>query len=204
MGTNPFVPNGLTLSGARTRMGGAATYQNNSCVIKAGYGSAISRGDLVNAGTGALAGYAVLSLLADTQSWGVFTTVYPYFDSTAQQTMHGLIGSYPANANPSTDIQASLVDDPGVTFVAQVSGGPWQQLWNNQNINFLAGTNGVPNITGQSTLALDASTIGTTNTLPFRIVGPIGTVGGPQDPTNSNPWIEVRLNTSIQLSQTGR
>ncbi len=32
--------------------------------------------------------------------------------------------------------------------------------WNGQNINFLVGTNGAPNITGQSTLALDAAVKG--------------------------------------------
>ena len=203
-GTNPYVPNGLTLSGARSRTGGAATFQNNSCTIKSGYASAIGRGDLINAGTGGNAGYAVLSLLADTQVWGVFGAVYPYYDATAQQTMHGLIGSYPTNANPLTDITAWLTDDPGVTFIAQCNGGTFAQSWINQNINFLAGTNGVPNATGQSTLALDPTTIATTNTLPLRIVGVVGTVGGPQDPTALNPWLEVRLNTSIQLSQTGR
>lgn len=203
-GTNLFQPNGLSVSGARSRAGGAATYQNNLCTIKAGYASSIGRGDLVNKGTGNLAGYAVLSLLADTGVWGVFTTVYPYYDNTAQQTMHGLIGSYPSSANPAADIQACLVDDPFVTFMAQVSGGPWAQNWAGQNINFLTGTNGVPNATGQSTLALDANTIATTNTLPFQIVGVLGTVGGPQDPTAINPWIEVRLNTAALLNSTGR
>jgi hypothetical protein len=203
-GTNLFQPNGLTVSGARSRAGGAGTYQNNLCTIKAGYGSNIGRGDLVGRGTLTNAGYAVLSLLADTSAWGVFTTVYPYYDLTAQQTMHGLIGSYTTAANPSTDIQASLVDDPFVTFIAQVSGGPWSQTWTGNNINFLAGTNGAPNTTGQSTLALDASTIANTNTLPFQILGVVGTVGGPQDPTFTNPWIEVRLNTSSLLNPTGR
>ena len=118
--------------------------------------------------------------------------------------MHGLIGAYQNTANPSADIQASLVDDPFVTFIAQVSGGPWVQNWAGQNINFLAGTNGVPNVTGQSTLALDAATIATTNTLPFQILGVVGTAGGPQDPTFTNPWIEVRLNTAALLNSTGR
>jgi hypothetical protein len=202
MATNPFVPNGLSV--ARSRAGGAATYQNNQCLIKAAYGSNIGRGDLIYKGTGALTGYAVLSALADTGAWGVFGAVYPYYDNTAQQTMHGLNGSYTSNANPSTDIQAWLIDDPFVTFVAQVQGGPWLVTWAGQNINFLAGTNGVPNITGQSTLALDATTIATTNTLPFQIIGTVGVTGGNQDPANINPWIEVRLNTASLLNPTGR
>ena len=202
MATNPFVPNGLSV--ARQRAGGTGDYQNNSCVIKSGYGSNIGRGDLVNKGAGGNAGYAVLSLLADTGVWGVFGAVYPYYDNTAQQTMHGLIGSYTSTANPSTDIDAWLIDDPFLTFVAQVSGGPWAQNWAGQNINFLTGTNGVPNITGQSTLALDANTIATTNTLPFQIIGKVGVTGSNQDPANVNPWIEVRLNTAAMLNPTGR
>jgi hypothetical protein len=202
MATNPFVPNGLSV--ARSRAGGAATYQNNQCLIKAGYASNIGRGDLIGKGTGASAGYAVISGVADTGAWGVFGAVYPYYDNTAQQAMHGLIGAYTNTANPSTDIDAWLIDDPFVTYVAQVSGSPWSVTWAGRNINFLAGSNGVPNITGQSTLALDAATIADTNTLPFQIVGKFGVAGGPQDPANTNPWIEVRLNTAALLNPTGR
>jgi hypothetical protein len=202
MGTNAFVPNGLSV--VRSRAGGAATYQNNLATIKVGYGSNIGRGDLVNQGTGANSGYTVLQGLADTQTFGVFGAVYPYFDTVQQGTAHGLIGSYQSGASPSADISAWIIDDPFVTFIAQVSGGPWLQSWRGQNINFLTGTNGVPNATGQSTLALDASTIGTTNTLPFQIIGVLGVQGGPQDPTFTNPWIEVRFNTAALLQTTGR
>ena len=202
MGVNAFNPNGLSVS--RSRAGGAATYQNNLVTIKSGYGSSIGRGDLINGGTGTLAGYGVLSALTDTSVLGVFGAVYPYYDTVQQGTAHGLIGSYQSGASPSADISAWMIDDPFVLFYAQVSGGPWVQTWRGQNINFLAGTNGAPNATGQSTLALDASTIATTATLPFQIIDVIGTVGGPQDPTNTNPWIEVRLNTSALLSSTGR
>jgi hypothetical protein len=50
---------------------------------------------------------------------------------------------------------------------------------------------------------VDATTINTTATLPFRILGVAGVSGGPQDPANTNPVIEVRLNTSEQLNATG-
>lgn len=202
MGTNQFVPNGLSV--LRSRAGGAGTYQNNLCTIKVGYGSNIGRGDLINQGTGTNAGYAVLQALADTRTFAVFGAVYPYFDTVQQGTAHGLIGSYQSGASPSADISAWCIDDPFVTFLAQVSGGPWAQSWRGQNINFLTGTNGAPNPTGQSTLALDAATIATTNTLPLQILGVIGTVGGPQDPTNTNPWIEVRFNTAALLQSTGQ
>ena len=201
MGTNLFAPNGLSI--ARSRVGGAATYQNNVRTIKQGYGSSIGRGDLVKMGTGGSAGYIVLSTLTDTNSVGAFISVLPYYDLTQQGTAYGLVGAYQATSNPSADVQCEVVEDPFVTFMAQVSGGPFAQSWVGQNINFLTGTNGAPNIAGVSTLALDASTIATTATLPFQIVGVLGTIGGPQDPTNINPWIEVRLNTSQILSSTG-
>ena len=83
-------------------------------------------------------------------------------------------------------------------------------IWNSNvrdGINFLTGTNGAPNISGTSTLALDATTIGTTNTLPFRIVGyAYGAGDNPGSnlpPVNINPWIRVKLNTSEQNVATG-
>jgi hypothetical protein len=202
MATNPYAPNGLSV--ARSRAGGAATYQNNNGLIKVGYTSSIGRGDLINKGTGAYSGYGVISLLADIGSWGVFGGVYPYYDSILQATSHGLIGSYQAGASPTADIPFWLIDDPFVTFTAQVLGGPWLPSWSGQNINFLAGTNGAPNSVGQSTLALDGGSVATTSSLPFQIIGTFGTSGGPQDPANVNPWLEVRLNTAAILNPVGR
>lgn len=204
MATNSYVPNGLTVGGARQRAGGSASYQNSIFKIKAGYsGSNIGRGDLVKRGTGAQQGYIVPALTTDTNIVGVFDTVLLYYDKTAQQTMHGLNGSYQTNANPSADILCTVIDDPFVTFVAQVNGGPYLQAWEGQNINFLTGTNGVPDITGQSVLALDGASVGTANTLPFQILSVTGVTGGPRDPANTNPWIEVRMNLASMLQQTG-
>lgn len=215
MAANTYAPNGLTVGGARSRISSAGNYAMQSGMIKAGYGTAIGRGDLVNFGTGANQGFVVISGHADTNGMGVFNTVYPYYDQTAQQTMHGLNGSYPTTANPSSSgpsspystvagILCSVIADPFVTFIAQTnSTGGWQQVWAGQNINFVSGTNGVPNATGQSTLALDYASIAVDPALPFRIVGPAGTVGGPDDPNNDNCWLEVALNTSWLLNPTG-
>jgi hypothetical protein len=202
--SNLFAPSGLIF--ARNFISGANTYQANQFKIKQGYSTAIGVGDLVKTGTGGNQGYIVPALLGDTNVLGVFVGVLPYYDNTAQQTMHGLIGSWPgASANASSDVSCLVISDPFAVFRAQVSASTsaYFESWRGQNINFLTGTNGAPNIAGVSTLALDFSTLATTATLPFRVVGNSGVTGGPQDPGNNNPWIEVRINTSEVLSATG-
>lgn len=201
MGTNPFAPTGLSF--VRNFISGANTYQANRATIKQGYSTAIGRGDLVKMGTSTSQGYMVLSASTDTGSYGVFVSVDPYYDATLQGTAHGLNGSWPTNANPTADVLAWLIQDPFATFAAQCSGGTFAQSWIGQNINFINSSNGAPDASGRSTLALDPTTVNTTNTLPFRIVGVVGVTGGPQDPANTNPWLEVRLNTSLALAQTG-
>jgi hypothetical protein len=201
MATNLLAPIGLSFS--RSFISGANTFQANPFLIKSGYASSIGKGDLVKTLTGGSQGYIGLATTSETAILGVFIGVLPYYDQTAMQTMHGLNGSYPSTANPSADIPALVVSDPFATFIAQVSGGPYLPSWRGQNINFLTGTNGAPNSAGSSTLALDGSTVATTATLPFRIVGTVGVTGGPQDPANTNPWIEVRLNIAEALSATG-
>lgn len=201
MATNPFAPNGLSF--VRNRISGANTYQQNQRSIKVGYGTTIGMGDLVKVGTGTYQGYIVLAVLGDTGVLGAFGGVLPYYDSTLQATSHGLNGSYQSTANPAADIPCLIAMDPFCTFKAQVSGGTFATSWVGQNINFLTATNGAPNAAGRSILALDYATLGTSNTLPFRIEGVLGVSGGPQDPANVNPWIEVSLNTSTTLQTTG-
>lgn len=201
MGTNLLQGNGLSV--VRNRLSGASTFQANQKAIKQGYGSSIGRGDWVKAGTGTNQGYIVLATTSDTASIGAFVSVLPYLDSTQQATAYGLNGSYQSSSNPSADVQCLVIEDPFMTFMAQVSGGPFAQSWVGQNINILNGTNGTPNAAGVSTLVLDGGSVGISNTLPFQIVGVLGVSGGPQDPANTNPWVEVRLNTSQMLSAAG-
>lgn len=201
--SNVFAPTGLSFT--RNFISGANTYQQNLSAIKVGYTTAIAMGDLVKIGTGAQQGYVNLSLTTDTVHLGVFGGILAYYDQTLQTTFHGLNGAYQTTLNPAADIPCVVVMDPFAAFAVQVSApsNAFTQSWIGQNINFLTGTNGVANTAGRSTLALDYTTLGTSNTLPFRIIGPWGYVGGPQDPTNNNPWVEVRLNTSAALQATG-
>lgn len=201
MASNTLAANGLLW--ARNKIGAAPTSQSNIYYIRKGYvASNIGVGDLVKTGSGANQGYVVPSVLNDTSGLGVFIGVLPYYDLTYQQTMHGLNGSFQLSANPAADIPCAVISDPFATFRAQVSGGTYAQTWRGQNINWLTGTNAAPNAAGISTLTLDYATLGTSNTLPFRIEGVAGVPGGPRDPGSVNPWIEVSFNPNwIEMLQ---
>lgn len=195
MATNTLTPMGLLQSS--NFLGSAPNYGMNAYKIKKGYATIIGFGDLVATGTGGNQGYVTLAAFNATSALGVFCGVLPYFDLTQQQNAHGLNGSYQSTSNPSGDIDCVVISDPFAVFRAQVSGGPWAASWRGQNINFITGTNGAPNAAGISTLTLDGASVATTNTFPFRIVGLAGVPGGPQDPANTNPWIEVTLNIGV-------
>jgi hypothetical protein len=201
MATNLLAPNGLSF--ARNRLAGSNSLQAQKFKIKAGYASSIAMGDLVKTLTGGSQGYIGLSGVGDTSCLGVFAGVLLFYDSATQLNSHGLNGSWVASSSPNADVDCLVISDPYAAFIAQVSGGTYSTSWRGMNIDFLTATNGAPNASGRSVLALDFSTLATTNTLPFRIVGPAGVSGGPQDPENVNPWVEVRLNTAEELSATG-
>lgn len=208
--TNLLQPNGLSV--ARNQISGSNTYQTGVRTIRRTYGSNIGMGDLVKAGAVADEGYIALALTTDTNALGVFAGVLPYYDTVFQQAAYGQNGAYQSTSSPSGDIPCEVIVDPFVTFLAQVAGGPFLQTWVGKGINFTSGTNGAPNISGRSTLSLDAATVGVDPTLPFQIVGiasawPGGLQVSAADINTlqsvTNPWIEVRLNTAQMLNPTG-
>lgn len=71
----------------------------------------------------------------------------------------------------SADIEAYIVADPNAKFIVQAGGSttPITLANVNNNANFTIGTGNTSN--GISGAALDQTTIATTATLPFRIVG---------------------------------
>lgn len=215
MATNTAAPVGLIPS--RNLYGGSPTFQENIFTIKKGYAQNIGIGDLVITGTGANQGYVTISTGLESAQLGVFRGITSlqatsavggaqgdgYYDTVLQTIAYGLNGSYPATASPIGDIGCRVISDPGAVFRVQMINGAWAQNLRGQNISFAAGTNGVPNSAGQSVLSVDFNTVGTTNTLPFRIVGLSGVSGSGQDPANTNPWIEVMLNTPEQAQSAG-
>jgi hypothetical protein len=200
--TNTLAPMGLVPS--RHILGISPSFQANKYKIKAGYATKIGIGDVVVTGTGGNQGYVTLAPDAAQGCLGVFAGVLPYFDNTLQGNSFGTNGAWPgSNANAASDVDCLVYDDPFLVFRVQVNGGPWAITWRGDNATWTTTTNGAPNNAGISTLSLLASSIATTNTLPLRIQELVGVTGGPADPANTNPWVEVRLNLSEHLASTG-
>lgn len=203
MATNNPAFQGLLFS--RNRRNASPTYQGNKYTIKQGYATKIAIGDVV-ASDSVNKGYVILA--PDNRVaqgvLGVFGGVLGYFDNTAQQQAYGLNGAWPgANANASGDVTCLVYDDPDDVFRAQVLGGPWLQSWRGNNIDWVGGTNGAPAASGISTLQLNGASVANTATLPFRIQELVGVSGGPQDPANTNPWVEVCINFGMSEFQAG-
>lgn len=212
MPANTLAPSGLVYS--RQRAGGSATMQSNAYQIQRLYGSSIGLGDLVKTLTGAAQGYIGLATNVDTAILGVFAGITGsgaipgalgggYYDANTQTYQYGLNGAYVNTAAPvvGTNIGCVVIDDPDAVFRIQLSGVVWANSYRGLNVNFVS--NGAQNASGISTLYADGSTIAATNTLPLRILGLAGQPGGPQDPGNTNPWIEVCLNTPEASNSTG-
>lgn len=218
MATNTAAPNGLSF--VRNRITASPTFQPSIKLIKNGYASNIGIGDLVITLTGASKGFVGISTGVESAQLGVFAGITSppqgtygqpgavgdgVYDTNMGAMNYGRNGAYVSTITPPTGVNvgAKVIDDPFAVFRAQMIGGAWTDDLMGQNINFTAATNGVPNASGVSILSLDFASIATTNTLPFRIVGLSGVQGGPQDPSNTNPWIEVSLNTAELLASTG-
>lgn len=203
MGTNTLAGNGLVFS--RNLISAAPTFQANQRAIKNGYATKIGLGDLVKTGSagGANQGYVELALQGDVAMLGVFAGGLQYYDSNLQQIVFIPWWTGTATLPAGVDATCLVVSDPFAVFRVQLSGGPFTQSMVGRNINFTAGTNGAPNISGISVLTADATTISDDPALPLRIEGVVGFTGGPQDPTFTNPLIEVRLNSAEMLRGAG-
>ena len=195
MAVNVLAPTGFVPS--RHLLGAAPTYQTTIRYIQRLYGTNLGIGDVVST----TAGYVVAQ--TGNPVLGVFLGVLPYYDINMQQTWHGLNGAYQSTLLPpvGTDLQCYVCTDPFQVFRVQFSGGPWAASW--MGLNVALNGNAAPNAAGISTAYINGQA--TTATLPFRIVGQSGVTGGPQDPANTNPWLEVVINPGIAetLSGTG-
>jgi len=196
---NVFAPQGLVYS--FNKLGAAPTYQAQLCYIQSGYSTSIPMGAVVlSAG-----GYITLAADNPATIFGVFAGVLPYWDTTLQATAHGRNGAWVASTASNASVPCLVITDPMAVFRIQCSGIAPAATWPGLNINWIAGTNATLSQSGISVLAADSSTPATTNTFPFVIEGLAGVVGGPQDPTQANPWINVRINPGLSraLLSTG-
>jgi hypothetical protein len=194
----PYGFRPINLLGGQSYAGSTRLYQ-----IPASYAVNIQYGDAViitNTGStrGTLARFnATTTATTATTTGGGFGFVGVFVGCTYTDPTYGLVNrqTYQAN-NAATDIRGYVVDDPDALFQMQADGSLAQTTLgtNAAIIQTVAGSNGYFN----SGVALQASTVATTNTLPVTIVDFV-TIG------DAFTDVIVRINTHFHRSgNTGR
>ena len=178
--------------------GGSPTMGLTPRVVSSAYGTALFQGDpVISMSTG----YIQVATSNSVTVAGIFNGT-EYLNSNVGRKVW--FGSLPATGI-GADAKAYISNDPEALFVAQSDGTAIAFGDIGANIGFTTGTGNTS--TGKSTYALAQSTIATTNTLPFRIVGlwsqfaPPGSQG--TDDTSSYNWAVVALNNTDRASTTG-
>jgi hypothetical protein len=193
---NANTPNGFQYFGRLE--GGSPTEGLTTRLIASSDTAALGYGDPV---TSLATGYVSASVAGTTQIDGIFYGCE--YLSTALGRV--VFTNYWGGSGAAGDITAHLCTDPQAQFVVQSDNTAIVFADNQANINFVAGT---PNATTQfSTATVGQSTINTTSTLPFRIVGllsdsaPPGTNGA--DNTTAYNRVIVSPNNWDRKSLTG-
>lgn len=196
--SNTNAPNGFSYFGRLE--GGSPTVGNTTRKILSTYNVAIGYGDpVVSVGSG----YIQQAAAGTTQIAGIFYGC-KYLNTAVGRVVWA--NSWPGTTQGS-DATAYLATDPDSLFVVQSDNTAITFADIDANINFVAG---VPStVTGISIASVGQSTIATTNTLPFRIVGLLsqyestsGAVNGTDDASAYNRII-VSGNFWDRSSQTG-
>lgn len=198
---NTYAPNGFQQ--VNQFEGYAPNYTLTTRLISKANTNKIAFGDVVQSLT---TGYIDRAVTTNTQVLGVFFGCN-YYD-TAQQNGFGqqFNRQWPGVTSASADPIAFICQDPTAVFQVQVSGAtPITTSSIGLNINFTGNAN--PNIIGMSQAAADGTTVSTTSTLPFRIVGlnqQFSINGGPAaSNASANNIIYVRLNSCDANILTG-
>jgi len=167
--------------------------------ISASYATAIFHNDPV---VSLSSGYIQQAAEGTTQIAGIFVGCQ-YISSSQGRS---LWSPYWPGSDAASDPVAYIIDDPNAVFMAQTNGGPVALSAVGDNINFAIGTGNTK--TGMSGASLDAATVATTNTLPFRIIGYAGdglfpAIGNGGDPTTAYNYVYVTLNNQDFKVLTG-
>lgn len=172
--SNTNAPNGFQFFG---KLEGASPTVGLTVRKAASGAAAIGYGDPVTSGTD---GYITIAAAGVTQIAGIFFGC-EYFNSAVGRTVWS--PNWPGSG-ASGDVTCYLDTDPNSLFVAQSNNTAIVFADIDANINFVIGTPNTTAAGGFSTSSLGQSTINTTDTLPFRIVGllsdylPAGSVNG--------------------------
>lgn len=194
---NTFAPFGFRW--ARQLTGTAPNCAQSTRKISSSYGTAVYHGDaVVSESTGyiqkAAAGAGLIA--------GIFVGC-KYFSTSQNRTVWN---SYWPGSDATGDVEAYIIDDPNAVFAVQAKGGPIALADVGKNVDLI--DNGGNTASGLSGEAADATTVATTSTLPFRIVGYVGDtefsgVGPGSDPTSANNYIFVAFNSQDFKQLTG-
>jgi hypothetical protein len=135
--------------------------------------------------------------LADPGIYGIFFGC-EYYDTTLQRKVWS--ANWPGVSTAlSGSILAKVIVDPNIEFEVQNGSSTAIGIADiGANVGILNGTIAA---NGLSTQSIDQSTVNTTITLPFRIVGLSQKVGN--DTASGYGIIEVKLNNSVFNSRTG-
>ena len=158
--SNPNAPNGFQYFGRLE--GGAPTAGLSTRLVSSADTTALGYGDPVTSlGTG----YVTASAAGTTQIDGIFYGCQ-FYSTVIGRTVNQ---NYYPGSGAGGDVIAYICTDPDAMFLVHAVNTAIAFADIGANINFVAGT---PNsVTQMSTASIDQSTIATTNTLPFRIVG---------------------------------
>lgn len=151
---------------------------------------------------------------------GVFQGLYQYQPSAGRVVWSNY---YNGSVTGSTgDVKAYIIDDPQQTFVVQGStSAALTSSFIGLNIGFTANSSTGNTAFGYSNVQVTSSTVGSTNTLPWRIVDfysaytPPGALAGPAgagttpfingtDNTSPANMVVVRMNNCDRLNLTAR
>ena len=175
--------------------GSAPTYEQVVMTIASNNTTAIYFGDpVVPLNTG----YISQASSNSVQIAGIFVGC-KYLSTSQKRTVWS---NYWPGSDASANVEAYVVNDPNAKFVAQgdATGIAFADI--NANIGFAIGTGN--SATGISGAYLDTSTLNTTNTLPFRVVGlvqnPPGSAGTESGAYN---WAIVAFNNVSTKQLTG-
>jgi hypothetical protein len=113
---------------------------------------------------------------------------------------------YPGSAG--ADVTAYVIEAPGALFLAATLNTAIASTAIGLNVGFAIGTGNT--FTGLSGFTVDQSTLSTTNTLPFQVVGlygqgngNFGGVGNGTDQTSAFAWVVVAFNNQRFKQLTG-
>lgn len=193
---NTYAPNGFQM--VNQFAGYAPNYTLTTRLIAKANTNKIGYGDVVQSLS---TGYIDIAATTNTQVLGIFFGCQYYDTAQANQGFGQQFARQWSGVTTATaDVLAFVCQDPTAVFQAQVSGASAITTSSvGLNINFTA--NGTPNTIGYSVAAVDGTTVSTTSTLPFRVIGLSQQFG--VDNTSANNFVYVRLNSCDAVVLTG-